>query len=55
MFSSTAAPLVTPPTHPDLYIPLMALWTYCLLVGAALLAGRTFRPEVIYNTVSLPA
>lgn len=37
---------------PDLYIPLMALWTYCLLVGVALFAAETFRPEVLYATVS---
>ncbi|KAI3426106.1 hypothetical protein D9Q98_008485 [Chlorella vulgaris] len=42
---------------PDLYIPLMAIWTYCLLIGAAALArsgpsGGGFKPEIIYNSVS---
>lgn len=41
---------------PDLYIPVMALWTYCLLLGVAALArsGPTggFKPETIYNSVS---
>jgi hypothetical protein len=40
----------------DLYIPIMAIWTYCVLIGIAALArsGPTggFKPEVIYNTVS---
>ncbi|KAH7624272.1 putative Protein YIF1B [Nannochloris sp. 'desiccata'] len=37
---------------PDLYIPVMALWTYCLLVGIALFGSETFKPEILYNTVS---
>ena len=37
---------------PDLYIPVMALWTYCILVGVALFGGQAFRPELVYNTVS---
>lgn len=37
---------------PDLYIPIMALWTYCILVGVALFGGQAFRPEAVYNTVS---
>ena len=37
---------------PDLYIPLMALWTYCLLVGIVLFGEETFKPEVLYTTVS---
>lgn len=37
---------------PDLYIPLMALWTYCMLVGIGLLARGGFRPEAMYNAVS---
>jgi hypothetical protein len=37
---------------PDLYIPVMALWTYCLLVGIALFSSKTFKPETLYNTVS---
>lgn len=37
---------------PDLYIPLMALWTYCLLVGVALFTAETFKPEILYGTVS---
>ena len=36
---------------PDLYIPVMALWTYCLLVGFALFSSKTFKPEILYNTV----
>jgi protein transport protein YIF1 len=48
-----------PPRHdanaPDLYIPTMALWTYCLLVGVALLGADTFRPEVVASTVSSSA
>lgn len=45
------------PSRPaDLYIPLMAIWTYCLLIGAAALArsgpsGGGFKPEIIYNSV----
>ncbi|KAI8112023.1 hypothetical protein M9435_004518 [Picochlorum sp. BPE23] len=38
---------------PDLYLPLTSLWTYCLLVGFALFVKQAFKPEVIYNTVSL--
>lgn len=46
----------SPPLLPsDLYIPVMALWTYCLLLGVAALArsGPTggFKPETIYNSV----
>jgi hypothetical protein len=37
---------------PDLYIPITALWTYCLLVGFSLFLNQVFRPEVIYSTVS---
>jgi len=37
---------------PDLYIPIMGLWTYCILVGFALFGGQAFRPELVYNTVS---
>jgi hypothetical protein len=40
---------------PDLYVPAMALWTYCLLVSAGALAGagaRPFTPELVYNAVS---
>jgi hypothetical protein len=41
---------------PDLYIPVMALWTYCLLLGVAALArsgpNGGFKPETIYNSVS---
>jgi hypothetical protein len=33
----------------------MALWTYCILVGVALLAGGAFKPDMIYNTVSTAA
>ena len=45
------------PTLPqaDLYIPDMALWTYCLLLGVAALArsgpNGGFKPETIYNSV----
>ena len=38
---------------PDLYIPVTSLWTYCLLVGFSLFVKQAFKPEVIYNTVSL--
>jgi hypothetical protein len=38
---------------PDLYIPVTSLWTYCLLVGFTLFLKQAFKPEVIYNTVSL--
>lgn len=45
----------SPAPLPDLYIPLMSLWTYCLLLGVAALArsGPTggFKPETIYNSV----
>lgn len=38
---------------PDLYIPIVfGLWTYCLLVGIALFISQTFKPEILYNTVS---
>jgi len=37
---------------PDLYIPLMALWTYCILMGVVLFASSTFKPDLIYTTVS---
>lgn len=37
---------------PDLYIPLMALWTYCILVVVAVFTAGTFRPEIVYSTVS---
>lgn len=37
---------------PDLYIPVMALWTYCILIGVALFVSKTFKPEIVYNTVS---
>ena len=37
---------------PDMYIPVMALWTYCLLVGVALFAGKSFKPEILYSTVT---
>lgn len=38
---------------PDLYIPITALWSYCLSVGFGLFTQKAFKPEVIYNTVSL--
>lgn len=38
---------------PDLYIPVASLWTYCLLIGVSLFASKAFKPEVVYNTVSL--
>jgi hypothetical protein len=42
--------------HADLYIPAMAVWTYCVLIGIATLlrAGPAggFKPETIYNSVS---
>ncbi|PSC67531.1 transport yif1 [Micractinium conductrix] len=41
---------------PDLYIPLMAVWSYALLVAVAALLrsapGANFKPDTIYNTVS---
>lgn len=37
---------------PDMYIPLMALWTYCILIGIALFSDETFQPEIVYNTIS---
>ena len=37
---------------PDLYLPLMALWTYAILIGVAVLAsGAAFSPEVVYSAV----
>lgn len=30
----------------------MALWTYCILVGVAVLTAGTFRPEIVYSTAS---
>lgn len=41
------------PNSPDLYIPLMGLWTYCLLVGVILFLNQSFRPEIVYSTVSM--
>lgn len=37
---------------PDLYVPFMAAWTYCILVGIASLASGKFKPDIVYNTVS---
>ena len=58
--------ILTPPHSPfqlfprlyaDLYIPAMAVWTYCVLIGIATLlrAGPAggFKPETIYNSVSV--
>lgn len=36
---------------PDLYIPAMAAWTYCILIGVASLAAGRFKPDIVYNTV----
>ena len=36
---------------PDLYLPLMAAWTYVLLGAAAAAAGGRFRPEMLSNLV----
>ena len=54
---SLSNPNATPHTHPpDLYIPLMAVWSYALLVAVAALLrsapGANFKPDTIYNTVS---
>lgn len=38
---------------PDLYLPVMAAWTYCILIGVACLVGGSFKPDIVYNTVSL--
>lgn len=44
-----------PPRHdvnaPDLYIPFVALCTYCLLVSFIRVSNSTFKPENLYNTV----
>lgn len=37
---------------PDLYIPIMAMWSYCILMGIYLLASNRFAPDLIYTTVS---
>ncbi|KAL4448647.1 hypothetical protein ABPG75_005866 [Micractinium tetrahymenae] len=48
---------------PDLYLPVMALWTYAMLIGVATFmrsgpagdptkGGVVFRPDTIYNAVS---
>lgn len=37
---------------PDLYVPFMAAWTYCILVGIASLASGKFKPDIVYNTAS---
>jgi hypothetical protein len=37
---------------PDLYIPVMALWTYCVVVSVALFGTQAFKPELVYSTVS---
>ena len=36
---------------PDLYIPLMAACTYCVLASVAQTAGRRFKPDTMYATV----
>ena len=40
---------------PDLYIPLVAVWSYCILRGVAALAVGKFQPDMVYNTVSAVA
>ena len=40
---------------PDLYIPLMAAATYCLLVCASTALIGKFKTEVMYTTVGPPA
>lgn len=48
--------LTLAPPPPDLYIPLMAVWTYCILTGVAVYAaGTAFSPELIASTVSSAA
>ncbi|KAK9840959.1 hypothetical protein WJX81_002630 [Elliptochloris bilobata] len=37
---------------PDLYIPFMAACTYCVLASVALTAGKRFKPDTMYATVS---
>ncbi|GAB4817101.1 hypothetical protein N2152v2_004147 [Parachlorella kessleri] len=37
---------------PDLYIPLVAVWSYCILRGVAALAVGKFQPDMVYNTAS---
>ena len=36
---------------PDLYIPLMAACTYCVLASVAQTAGKRFKPDTMYATV----
>ena len=40
---------------PDLYIPLMAACTYCVLASMAQTAGKRFKPDTMYATVRSPA
>ena len=40
---------------PDLYVPLVAVWSYCILRGVAALAVGKFQPDMVYNTVSAVA
>ena len=40
---------------PDLYIPLMAACTYCVLASLAQTAGKRFQPDTMYATVRSPA
>lgn len=40
---------------PDLYIPLAAFWTYCVLTGLAAYSRGSFTPEVMYTAVSSAA
>ena len=40
---------------PDLYIPFMAVCTYCLLASISKLAHGSFTPDSMYALVSLPA
>lgn len=39
---------------PDLYIPFMAVCTYCLLASISKLAHGSFTPDSMYALVSLP-
>lgn len=38
---------------PDLYIPLMALWTYTIIVCVVDMLHGNFKPDLVYSMVRL--
>lgn len=37
---------------PDLYIPFMGLWTYCILQAVISFGGLSFKPDILYSSFS---